>query len=337
MAFNVAVLGTDRIGGSYLKVVKDAGHVVRAVAEPREEQVAPLKKGNPDVEFVADYKEVLKRPDIDIAVLTLPHWLHHRAAIDCLNAGKHVFVEKPMALNTKECDEMIAAANKSGRLLLVAHTQRYFPPVKKMKEIVDSKELGEVVMVHDVWHKVLAPETRPKWMLDQTKGGGMGQMDGSHMIDRLLWILGPDVYAVSGRVGNFTHPQIPADDAAMCFLRWKHGPVATISRIAFDHGKGYTEYGADYFFTKGQAKFRIAYGRGPSQKSGVWIAKDDEWIEVPIKPTDSLVDEFKDFVKAIETKAKQPPIPMSHGRQVIEVLEATEESSRTGREVILGA
>jgi predicted dehydrogenase len=335
MAFNVAVLGTGRIGGSYLKVVQNAGHNVRAVAEPREEQVAPLKKSHPDVEFVADYKEALKRKEIDIVVLTLPHWLHHRAAIDSLNAGKHVFVEKPMALNTKECDEMIAAAKKSGRLLLVAHTQRYFPPVKKMKEIVDSKELGEVVMVHDVWHKVLAPETRPKWMLDGTKGGGMGQMDGSHMIDRLLWILGSDVSSVSARVGNFTHPQIPADDTAMCFLRWKHGPVATISRIAFDHGKGFTEYGADYFFTKGQAKFRLAYGRGPTQKDGVWIGKNDEWVEVPISKTDSLVDEFKDFAKAIESGARQPPIQMAHGRQVIEVLEATEESSRTGREVIL--
>ncbi|MBI4219024.1 MAG: Gfo/Idh/MocA family oxidoreductase [Chloroflexi bacterium] len=336
MPLSFAVLGTGRIGGSYLDVVKNARQRLAAVAEPREEQVAPLKKKHPDADYVADYKEAIRRNDVDAVIITLPHFMHHRATIDALEAGKHVFVEKPMALTVRECDEMIAAAKKNRRLLMVAHTQRYFPSVKKMKEIVDSKELGDVVMVHDIWHKVLAPESRPKWMLDQTKGGGMGQMDGSHMIDRLLWILGPDVYSVSGRVGNFTHPHIPADDTAMCFMRWKHGPVATISRIAFDHGKGYTEYGGEYFFTKGQAKFRIAYGSGPTQKSGVWVAKKDEWVEAPIKPTDSLLDEVNDFVRAIESSAKEPPIPMEHGRKVIEVLEATEESSRTGREVIVG-
>jgi len=333
---NIAVLGTGRIGGSYLDVVRKSGHNVAVVAEPREEQVAPLKMKNPGVDFVADYKEAIKRKDVQAAILTLPHWLHHRAAIDALNAGKHVYLEKPMALNTKECDEMIAAARKNDRLLFVAHTQRYMPAVKKMKEIVDSKELGEVVMVHDVWHKVLEPDKRPKWMLDQTRGGGMGQMDGSHMIDRLLWILGSDITTVSARVGNFTHPHIPADDTAMCFLRWKHGPVATLSRIAFDIGKGYTEYGAEYYFTKGQAKFRLAYGQGANQKTGVWIARNEEWTEVPIKATDSLHDEVTDFAKAIESGSKTPPIRMEHGRQVIEVLEASEESSRTGREVVLG-
>ncbi|MBI4305951.1 MAG: Gfo/Idh/MocA family oxidoreductase, partial [Chloroflexi bacterium] len=98
MAFNFAVLGTGRIGGSYLDVVKKAGQGLAAVAEPREEQVAPLKKKHPGVEFVADYKEAIRRQDVDAVIVTLPHFLHHRATIDALNAGKHVYVEKPMAL-----------------------------------------------------------------------------------------------------------------------------------------------------------------------------------------------------------------------------------------------
>ena len=121
---------------------------LRVGAEPREEKVADLKTGHPDIEFVAGYQDILDRDDIDLVVGTLPHWLHCQAAIDCVNAGKHVYLEKPMALNVKECDEMLAAARANGRLLLTAHTPRYYGEHINMKEILDSCELGEAVIAN---------------------------------------------------------------------------------------------------------------------------------------------------------------------------------------------
>ena len=332
MTFGVAILGTGRLGGRYISSVNASPDAeTRVVAEPREEQVSDLKVKHPEIEFVADYSHILDRDDIDIVVGTLPHWLHHRAAIDCLNAGKHVFLEKPMALNTAQCDEMIEAAKSNGRLLMTAHTQRYYGENVKMKEIIDSGELGEVVMVNAMWVKPLVPESRPAWMLQQDKGGGMGQMDGTHLIDRLIWLLGDDICSVSGTSSNFTHPHLNADDSGHHFFRWKSGKTASITRMGWAHG--ITEYGADYYFTNGQAKHRRAYsGVG---KTGVWVERNNEWVEVPMEEIDSQVVQFNDFVQAVKRGDSDAPTPVAHGRRVLRVLEATEESHRTGREVVI--
>jgi len=332
MTLRVAILGTGRLGGRYIDSVNASEDAeTRVVAEPREEQVSELRTSYPNIEFVAGYQDVLDRDDIDIVVGTLPHWLHYQASIDCLNAGKHVFLEKPMALSTVECDEMLATAKSNNRLLMTAHTQRYFGENVKMKEIIDSGELGEVVMVNAMWVKPLDPHLRPPWMLEQDKGGGMGQMDGTHLIDRLIWLLGDDIYSVSGTSSNFTHPHLSADDSGHQFFRWKSGKTASITRMGWVHG--ITEYGADFYFTKGQAKQRRAYsGIG---KTGVWIEKDNDWTEVPFDDIDSQVVQFNDFVQAVVRGDSDSPTPMTHGRRVLRVLEATEESNRTGSEVII--
>ena len=155
-------------------------------------------------------------------------------------------------------------------------------------------------------------------------------MDGVHMIDRLIWIFGRDVHSVKAMVGNPVYPDIPADDTSMAQIRWGGGEVATVSRIAFR--TGVTRYGADIFCTEGQVKFRIAYGRHGA--TGVWIGKDERFSEVAVPQFDSLERQFHEFVEAVETGA-EPPITAAHGRQVIEVMEAMDRSSETGREVLL--
>ncbi len=326
-----AVLGLGRIGPSHVKVVANTpGVELKAVAEVDEKKLKQVLNDYPGVASYSDYKDVLKRDDIQVVVMCLPHWLHKQAAIDAANAGKHILVEKPLADTVEECDAMIEAAKRNKVMLMPAHTQRYYPVVRKAKEIIDSKQVGDLIMAVDVWYKPLNPESRPAWMLDKKLGGGMMLMDGVHMIDRLLWIFGPDIVSVQGMSGNPVYPEIPADDTAMAFLRWRSGKVATISRIAFR--TGCTEYGADFFCTKGQVRFRIAYGR--QGQTGVWIGQDEKWTPVPFEEFNSLERQFKEFVDAVN-KGGKPPIPAEHGRQVIQVMEAIERSSETGHEVVL--
>ena len=185
-------------------------------------------------------------------------------------------------------------------------------------------------MAVDMWYKALNPEHRTPWMLDRTKGGGMALMDGVHLIDRLLWIVGSDVESVSAMVGNPVYPEVAADDTSMAFLRWRSGKVATISRIAFRTGA--TKYGADLLCTRGQARFRIAYGGQGAP--GLWIGRDEEYTEVEVPQFDSLERQFTEFIEALQ-EGKEPPISAAHGRQVIEVMEAMDQSSETGREVLL--
>lgn len=339
MAFGVAVLGTGRIGGSYIDVVKKTpGADIKVVAEPGEDAAARWRSRHPDVDFVADYRETLGRDDVDVVIGTLPHWLHYQAALDAAAAGKHVFMEKPLAAWAWQAAEMLAAAGEHGVKLMTAHTQRYFPAVKAMKGVVDRGDLGSVIMVYDMWHKPYVPYNRPEWMLDRERGGGMGQMDGTHQIDRLLWILGNDVANVSARQGQFTfpkseHPAIDCDDTGMYFIRWKSGVVAAVSRIAWERGA--TEYGGDWFFTRGMARFRLPYGGGDPPALFIADTADGTWRREPVPVRDSLVDEFTGFIESLERGDADTPIPQVHGLNVLKVLEATEASARTGREVEL--
>ncbi len=334
MNLGVALLGTGRIGGNYIDIIEQTcGAKIRVVAEPRSEFSTPIAEKYPHIEIVPDYKETLNRDDIQLVVATLPHWLHKQAAIDAANAGKHIYLEKPMAVSLTECDEMLAAAKSNDVKLMTAHTQRYMPVVKKMKELVESRQLGDLLMVYDIWHKPYQPNGRPKWMLDRELGGGMGLMDGTHMIDRLLWIIGDDISTVSAQLGAFTHPELPCDDTSMAFFRWKSGVVATICRIAWD--TGITDYGADFFFTKGQAKFRIAYGNEEGQKTGFWIGTEGKWKEEPVTDSNSMFDEFSEFIASIINGDDDTPIPQLHGRRVMEIHEACETSALSGREVVL--
>jgi len=121
----------------------------------------------------------------------------------------------------------------------------------------------------------------------------------------------------------------------MYFFRWGNGVVATVTRMAWS--KGTTEYGTDFFFTDGMAKFRIAYGGGQGQETAVYLAEKeaDTWEKQMLEINNPMQDEFRDFVKSLESNDEDTPIPQEHGLNVLKILEATEKASELGQEIIL--
>src|SRR5262249_54060837 len=134
----------------------------------------------------ADYREMLQDPRVEAVVVGLPHFLHKEVTIAALNAGRHVLLEKPMAMDTAECEAMIQAARAAGKVRMVAHSQQFFPANQEMKRRLRDGAIGNLVMAADTWYKPFFERgTRPPWFLEDAKGGGMWPMNGSHMIDRL--------------------------------------------------------------------------------------------------------------------------------------------------------
>jgi predicted dehydrogenase len=336
-SLGVAVLGTGRLGGRYVEIVKHTpGARMAVVAEPREEATASLREAHPDVDFAGDFRDVVGRDDVDIVVCTLPHHLHYDAALDAAASGKHIYMEKPLAAWLSQGEEMLEAARKAGVKLMTAHTQRYFPQVKLVKSVIGSGRVGEPVMANDFWHFPYRPQTRPAWMMDRRLGGGLAQMATTHQIDRLIYLFGNDMASASGVTGPLTHPEhTGADDSAMALLRWSSGRAATISTWGWR--KGAVEYGAELLFTAGMARYSIAYGGGDSGDNGVWLADEAGagWRKLNMEPADPMADEFSDFVGSVLRGDADTPIPQAHGLLVLKVLEAIEESSRSGREVQL--
>ena len=150
------------------------------------------------VKVATDYREILD--DVDAVLIALPHHLHHPAAMDSFRAGKHVLVEKPLANSEQECLEMIAAAEKADRVLMVAYCMRFHPLVVRMKELLDEKAYGEVFQV-SIWTEQHTEREPSSWMCRaETLGGGQLFSHGCHYVDLLLWYLGRPVKGV--HVGN---------------------------------------------------------------------------------------------------------------------------------------
>lgn len=327
----VAVLGLGRVGPSHARTVHQNSRAsLVALAEADQAKLDRAAKDYPGCATSTDYREVLERADVQAVVICLPHWLHERAAIDAVQAGKHVLLEKPLANSVEECQRIADAVAKGSVKFTVGHTQHFYPVVAAAKKILDSGQIGRTIMGIDTWYKPLQPETRPPWMLDRKLGGGMLLMDGVHMIDRLLWHIGGNVVSVKAMNGNPVYPEIPADDTAMAFLQFDNGIVITISRIAFRTGM--TQYGADYFGTNGQLKYRLPYGR--HGENGVWVGQDEVWQPVEVPDGHSQADQFDAFLDMLE-KDGEPPVTVQHGLEVIRVMEAIEKSGETGREVVI--
>ncbi len=112
-----------------------------------EERLAHMRSLYPKLETTTDYRRVLAPKDVDAVVVATPPETHCKLAIEALRAGKHVFVEKPLALSSAEGASMVAEAEKAARVLLVGHTFVYTAAVNKIKEVIDSGELGEIFYV----------------------------------------------------------------------------------------------------------------------------------------------------------------------------------------------
>lgn len=319
----VMIIGAGRVSAAHARATQDTPGA-RLVA------VADVDKGRADAFAekhgclaLADYAEGLERDDIHIVTIALPHHLHEKATVDACSAGKHVFIEKPMADTVEECDRMIAAAERAKVQLFVAHTQRYFASTIKAREILQSGQLGRPIFATDTWYKAFAIETRPPWFLDRKRGGGMWQMNGAHMVDRTCWVLDADVESVKAWIGNPFHG-VAADDANMAILQLRNGQHATIQHT------GYKERGVDrceveVSCTNGMLKF-------DSYSNWLQIDRDRKYEPVEVVRHDPFTMEMRNLVAAIQGRARLQ-VSAAWGKHIVEVLTACEESSRTGREV----
>jgi predicted dehydrogenase len=142
---NVAVVGLGYWGPNLLRNAWEIPETrVTAVCDPDPVAIAPAVHRYPSVRAIASYDELLADEAIDAVLLATPVRTHHPMARDALKAGKHVFVEKPMAQSSAECHELIALADERELVLMPGHTFLYSPPARKVKQLIDAGELGDL-------------------------------------------------------------------------------------------------------------------------------------------------------------------------------------------------
>lgn len=335
----LGIIGAGRICGAHATAANALSETrLAAIADvdtTRVHHACEKWGGTPHV----GYESLLADPEIDAVVIGLPHFLHREVAVQALQAGKHVLLEKPMAMNVAECDAIIAAEQATGKRVMVAHSQHYFPVNLEARRLIRDGVIGSLVMGTDTWYKPFWEGVRPPWFLEADKGGGMWPMNGSHMIDRLLLLTGDRVVSVKARVGSPVF-ELSATDSGIAFLQFESGFAATLMHCGYR--EGVTRFEAEITGTEGQLRFQGDQGIN----NQLWHSREGRWESLPVPTLEVpqvsgaeiqnpvFAAQLRDFALSVLSEAPLP-ITSAYGREVVRIMEACEESSRSGCEVRL--
>lgn len=196
---------------------------------------------------VPDYRELLDRDDISLINVCTPNYLHKQQVIDALRAGKHVYCDKPLAMNTDEARGVVEAAKVAGTTCQMTFHNRFSPAMMRARQLVDDGFLGDVVSFRAVYLHggYLDPERPISWRMQKEKSGGGALADlGSHAIDLLRYLIG-DFTRVQANLRTLTRQRpvskgssemapVTVDDLAVLQLELANGSIGTLeaSRIA---------------------------------------------------------------------------------------------------------
>ena len=170
---------------------------------------------------LTDYREGLR--DVDCAFVLVPHHLHHSITLDCVNAGCHVLLEKPIATTLEQADEMIAAAERTRKTFMVAYPHRYRKSMQLFKQVLQSDRYGKLFMLNGSMDASLQGYALGWISKRETLGGGVLFSSSPHMLDVMLWIAGEvqTVYMVGTRAGI----EMEGEDTAACLIKFKNGVI----------------------------------------------------------------------------------------------------------------
>ena len=221
---NIAIVGCGNMSGGYQRAFDTLRGRARvaAVVDIDEAKARAAAEQFPEAEVATDYRTVLDR--VDAVMLVLPHHLHHPVGMECLSAGKHVLLEKPLANSEQECLDLIKAGQTAQRVLMTAYCMRYHPLVVRLKELVDEKAYGEIFQL-SIWTEQHTQYPPDHWASTaETLGGGQLFSHGCHYIDLLLWFLGAPVEGT--HLGtNYGTPWMEKEGTSNVAMKFENGAL----------------------------------------------------------------------------------------------------------------
>ena len=323
---------------------------VVAVCDVIEERAAYLKAQYfPDAKVFTDYRELLKDPAIDAVDICTPNDAHSEIAVAALRAGKHVFCEKPDAVDAEKALAMKTAAEESGRLLMVMRNNRFSDAARYLKGYIESGRAGEIYCGRCGWLRRRGIPGKGGWFTTKARSGGGPLIDlGVHMIDLAIWLMGnPKPVAVSANTyRKFADSDVSdsanadfgdknaagtfdVEDLAMGMIRFENGAVLQIEFSWASNIKKECRF-VELRGTKAGVKWE-------DKKAEVYTEEDGRLLDIVPAPTRDENDHAKNLRNFIDvlTQGAAPCYLPQQGVDMIRILRAVYESAETGREVLL--
>ncbi|MFH1616073.1 MAG: Gfo/Idh/MocA family oxidoreductase [Planctomycetota bacterium] len=278
------------------------------------------------IELYSDFDRMLAEAKLDAVSIALPTYMHKAYTIKALSAGLHVLCEKPMALNVSDCDEMIEAAKKTGRVLMIGHCIRFWPEYAKAKELIESSCYGKVLAAHFQRLASTPIWSWDNWLLDGSRSGGAALDLHIHDSDYVQYLFGMPGSVCSrgwiGKSGDY--------DYIVTSYIYEKEKVAT-AQGGWIMAPG---FGFRMSFDIMLEKATISYDctRDPAFK--VYLAQGR--VETPQVPAgDGYSQEIDYFVKVIQGKNVPKVLTPQQARDAVRLVTAEKESADCGKEVAL--
>ncbi len=316
-----------------------AGARVDAVASPTPGKAARFAAERGIPKHFQDYRALYDLKEIDLVVLGLPNDLHADAAVLAAQAGKHVVVEKPLALNLAECDRMIAACSDAGVMLGYAEELCFAPKYVRLKQLVDEGAFGRV---HTVKQSEKHDGPHAAWFYDPERSGGGVTMDmGCHAIEFFRWLLGKDgakarIKSVFASMRTVIHgDKTVSEDESLLLLSFDDGAIG-LAEESWSKPGGMDDR-AEVFGTEGQAYVDLMHGNAlrtyARRGLGYAVEKAGEtrgWSYPVFEEiwNYGFVQEMEHFVACLR-EGREPLEKGEDGRAVLEAIMALYASARS--------
>jgi predicted dehydrogenase len=303
---------------------------VSAVAEVNRNRLQTISEKFNINEKYSKYEELLEKSDVDAVIVATPTSTHTGIAIDCLNAGKDVLVEKPLARTYAEAKKIVDVAKKNKRKLMVGMNLRYRPDTMLLRSFINSNEIGEPFYIKCGW--IRKQSSSEKWFTKKEQSGGGVILDlGIHLLDMALWLLDyPEVSSVA--TTNFQHYTKNVEDTSISFLKCKNSAVINLE-VSWSLPVEKDHFYFDVFGTKG------SFSSNPFQ---LYKKVENDYINLTPTLVDnasnlfkkSYLNELKSFIGAI--KGLNPVFsPGEEAVHRMKIIEAMYKSAKKNHEVKL--
>lgn len=281
-----------------------------------------------------DYHEAVSQADVDAVVIVTPTFLHCAIACAAAEAGKHVFLEKPMAVTVAECREILAAVQRAGVKLQLGFMRRFDEGFLQAQQLVASGELGQVMKIKSIGR---GPGLPPPWIYDLSKSNGIIAEVNSHDLDSLRWLSGSEVTSVYAQAANFKcldareqYPQFY--DNVLATFRLASGTLGEVDGTCPCH------YGYD-------ARVEILCERGlllagtVAQQGVTRVSVDGQVLGRAVKSwrtlfKDAYLAEMEHFIECIE-RDRPPRVTGLDGLRAVQLVSAVNRSIQSGQPVSL--
>lgn len=295
------------------------GLKVTAVCDLDRQRLAAAQEDFPGIDTYTQMDDLLKSDQVDLCVIILPHNLHAPVGLQCLQAGRHIVLEKPMCLSTAEAQAMIEAAQANDVTLTVYHNRRHDGDFKALKAAVEEGLLGEVFEI-EMWGGGYEPP-RGWWRDDKKISGGAFYDWGAHYLDWLQHIIPEKIVNVTGFFHKLVWPEKTNEDHVQAIIRYQSGATANVQMSSVAHHS--------------LPRWRVLGTQGAmvSTTGGFDYYTQHQGVAVKgfIPEEESTWQDYYPALGAHLLKGAELAVKPEEAARVIAVMEAAEKSSQSGQ------